>query len=64
MKPWTEARNNNEYINYHSKLTYELSFWNVSRKDTNQSILYISNDMNESFIVNVSIKINVFLLNM
>ena len=31
MKPWTEARNN-RYIKYHSKLTYQLSFWNVSRK--------------------------------
>ena len=31
MKPWTEARNN-EYMKYHSKLTYQLSFWNVSRK--------------------------------
>ena len=28
MKPWTEARNNNKYMKYHSKL----SFWNVSRK--------------------------------
>ena len=28
VKPWTEARNNK----YHSKLTYQLSFWNVSRK--------------------------------
>ena len=32
MKPWTEARNNNKYMEYHSKLTYQLSFWNVSRK--------------------------------
>ena len=31
VKPWTEARNN-EYMKYHSKLTYQLSFWNVSRK--------------------------------
>ena len=31
VKPWTEARNN-EYMEYHSKLTYQLSFWNVSRK--------------------------------
>ena len=31
MKPWTEARNN-KYLKYHSKLTYQLSFWNVSRK--------------------------------
>ena len=31
MKPWTEARIN-EYMKYHSKLTYQLSFWNVSRK--------------------------------
>ena len=23
---------NNEYMKYHSKLTYQLSFWNVSRK--------------------------------
>ena len=30
MKPWTEARNN-KYMKYHSKLTYQLSFWNVSR---------------------------------
>ena len=30
-KPWTEARNN-KYMKYHSKLTYQLSFWNVSRK--------------------------------
>ena len=29
MKPWTEARNN-KYMKYHSKLTYQLSFWNVS----------------------------------
>ena len=31
MKPWTEARNN-KYMKHHSKLTYQLSFWNVSRK--------------------------------
>ena len=31
MKPWTEARNN-KYMKYHSKITYQLSFWNVSRK--------------------------------
>ena len=31
MKPWTKARND-EYMKYHSKLTYQLSFWNVSRK--------------------------------
>ena len=31
MKPWTWARNN-KYMKYHSKLTYQLSFWNVSRK--------------------------------
>ena len=31
MNPWTEARNN-KYMKYHSKLTYQLSFWNVSRK--------------------------------
>ena len=31
MKPWTEARSN-RYMKYHSKLTYQLSFWNVSRK--------------------------------
>ena len=31
MKPWTEARNN-KYMKYHSKFTYQLSFWNVSRK--------------------------------
>ena len=31
MKSWTEARNN-KYMKYHSKLTYQLSFWNVSRK--------------------------------
>ena len=30
MKPWTETRN--EYMKYHSKLTYQLSFWNASRK--------------------------------
>ena len=31
MKPWTEARNN-KYMKYPPKLTYQLSFWNVSRK--------------------------------
>ena len=31
MKPWTEARNN-KYMKYYSKLTYQFSFWNVSRK--------------------------------
>ena len=31
VKPWTEARNN-KYMKCHSKLTYQLSFWNVSRK--------------------------------
>ena len=31
VKPWTEARND-KYMKYHSKLTYQLSFWNVSRK--------------------------------
>ena len=31
MKPWTEARNN-KYMKYHSKLTYQLSIRNVSRK--------------------------------
>ena len=31
VKPWTEARNN-KYMKYHSKLTYQLSFWDVSRK--------------------------------
>ena len=31
MKPWTEARNN-KYMTYNSKLTYQLSIWNVSRK--------------------------------
>ena len=31
MKPWTEVRNY-KYMKYHSKLTYQLSFWNVSRK--------------------------------
>ena len=31
MKPWTEARNN-KCMKYHSKVTYQLSFWNVSRK--------------------------------
>ena len=30
-EPWTEARNN-KYMKYHSKLTYQLLFWNVSRK--------------------------------
>ena len=30
MKPWTEVRNY-KYMKYHSKLTYQLSFWNVSR---------------------------------
>ena len=30
MKLWTEARNN-KYMKYHSQLTYQLSFWNVSR---------------------------------
>ena len=32
MKPWTEKRNNNKYMKYHSKPTYQLSFWSVSRK--------------------------------
>ena len=32
MKSWTEARNNNEYMESHSKLTYQFSFKNVSRK--------------------------------
>ena len=32
MKPWTEVRNDNKYMKYHPKLTYQLSFWNVSRK--------------------------------
>ena len=32
MKPWTEAMNNNKYMKSHSKLTYQLSFQNVSRK--------------------------------
>ena len=32
MKPWTEARSNNKYMKSHSKLTYQLSFSNVSRK--------------------------------
>ena len=32
MKPWTEARNNDKYMKYHSTLTYQHSFWNVSRK--------------------------------
>ena len=31
MKPWIEARNY-KYMKYHSKLTYQLSFWNVSRR--------------------------------
>ena len=31
VKPWTEAKNN-KYMKYHSRLTYQLSFWNVSRK--------------------------------
>ena len=31
MKSWTEARYD-KYMKYHSKLTYQLSFWNVSRK--------------------------------
>ena len=31
MKPWTEARNN-KYMKYHSKLTCQLSFWNVRRE--------------------------------
>ena len=31
MKPWTEAINN-KCMKYHSKITYQLSFWNVSRK--------------------------------
>ena len=31
VKPWTETRNH-KYMKYHSKLTYQLSFWNVSRK--------------------------------
>ena len=31
MEPWTEARNN-KYMKYHSKLTYQFSFWNFSRK--------------------------------
>ena len=31
MKLWTKARNN-KYMKHHSKLTYQLSFWNVSRK--------------------------------
>ena len=31
MKLWTKARNN-KYMKYHSKLTYQLSFWNVSLK--------------------------------
>ena len=30
MKPLTEARNS-KYMKYHSKLTYQLSFWIVSR---------------------------------
>ena len=32
MKPRTEARNNNKYMKYHSKRTYQLSFWNVGHK--------------------------------
>ena len=32
MKLWTEARNN-KYMKYHSKLTYQLSLWNVSIDD-------------------------------
>ena len=32
MKPWTEARNDNEYMKSHSKLTYQLLFQNMSRK--------------------------------
>ena len=32
VKPWTGARNN-KYMKYQSKLTYQLSFWNVSRKE-------------------------------
>ena len=32
MKPWTEEKNNNKYMKYHSKLTYQLSYRNVSRK--------------------------------
>ena len=36
MKPWTEARNY-KYMKYHSKLTHQLSFWNVSRKDTERT---------------------------
>ena len=31
MKPWTEARYY-KYMKYHSKLSYQLSFLNVSRK--------------------------------
>ena len=31
METWTEARNN-KYMKYHSKLTYQLSLSNVSRK--------------------------------
>ena len=31
MEPWTEAKNY-KHMKYHSKLTYQLSFWNVSRK--------------------------------
>ena len=31
MKPRTETRNN-RYMKYHYKLTYQLSFWNVSLK--------------------------------
>ena len=32
MKSWTEVRNNDKYMKSHSKLTYQLSFLNVSRK--------------------------------
>ena len=32
MKPWAEAKNNNEYMQSHSKLTYQLLFQSVSRK--------------------------------
>ena len=31
MKSWTEARNN-KYMKYHSTLTHQLSFWNMSRR--------------------------------
>ena len=34
MQPWTEAQNNNKYMKSHSKLTYQLSFYNMSRKWT------------------------------